>query len=429
MEETVSEPGPNADAARDSHSQRLTGCIDQDAFGKQDAAAVTAPFRLVFESSSQNRYHDSETHREAANSSDRERYQSHQDQSKGLRIVGEDSEHSAGDEPWREFLAFSAGASSRAAYTDTSHYNIEHGPDVGEADPYEPIGVDDCLRLLHTTLGLSDESSAAPVPPMSLIAHASAMSTSIQKSSTETQQSPSASLRRITDLARRQATEASAPDDGDDMWKKFVFGDLSSSGPESAQEGFDENVQRESYKKTQVSSSQWSLAAGARTSSERQIRLPPTMSMQGLVLSGQGEEHELVAGEEYPTASMYNNAALSERSSPANSSPRGPNQVKSTAATCETSTQDEGSSPDPITIGNIHAAVERVRTGRARPKKIVFTKPAAFVGKASESHTMRIGSKQPTRKRLKTRRRQESDSVYDIPVSDEIDDEVEDIED
>lgn len=435
MLDIVPGPGLNTDASGGSLPQRLVECVGLGDFGIQQAAAATAPFRLVFESSSQNRHHDSEMHEQAAHSLDRDHYQSHQDQPEDTSIVEEGFGHFVGDEPWKAFLPLSAAAPSRIMHTGTSYYNTRHGRDIEEAGPYEATDIDGRLRSLHATLGSSDESSTAPVQAISTVAHVSAPSTNTQKSRTETQQSTSASLRQITDLTRKQAREPSAPDNGDDAWRKFVFGDVSSSRPDSALESSVGDIEPAPCKKAQVSSSQWSLAAGERTSSDRQTRVPqimaeePHRSSQGSVLSGQSEGHGSAAGEEYPTASMYNNAALSEGSSVANSSPRRRKQVKSTAATYQTSTQDEHSSPDPLAISNIHAAVESVRTGRARPKKIVFTKPAAFIGNGSESHTVRIGSKKLTGRRTKVRRRQTPDSIYDIPLSNEIDNEVDMIED
>lgn len=420
--------------------------LSVEASGSQDATVLAEPFRLVFDSSSQNRHHDSETHRETSAPLERQRHQRQPGHLPALGIIEEshDSEQAVDDQPWRKLLALSASASSRATHTDVSRPRTRRGTrieGVEEPHPDDSTDIDDCLRSLHATLGSSEVATAPPVRTMPTTAHVPAPSTNFQESTTETQQSPSASLRQLADLARKPPVEALAPSDGEDAWKRFVFGHVNSSSPESGQGGSLGDTPREIHGKAQHSSSEWSLAVGGRTSSDQthlcQLGLvEPRPSSGDSVVPHRGENHEVTVGEERLSASMYNNAGLSEGSSPGRSSFRKPKQVKSTAATYRTSTQDEDEdSPDPLTssnapaIGNIHAAARLTPSGRARPKKIVFTKPAAFVGIPTEVQTMHIGRNRTIKKRSATRRRRkDSPSVYDIPMSDEIDDDVENVE-
>lgn len=375
----------------------------QKSRNEEEPVPVTTSFRLAFKSSSPAVMPQAQTDKRLHVST--HSYEQNTDRTqRGAEQVTDRRLHTIDDGGWRRLLELA---------TDSPSHTSNENPSL--------VG-DNCTDSLPATFGRGASRCSQSISRLS----------DVESAACE-QQSPSTSFQRILDLEKKPFPQALTRDDENELWRKFVFGNGSSSraGTDPVSESPTDRVPHKSLASSLAVELPKSLILTVPTASDELSRMIVSDSVCAADISPD------LTGNSTSTSMVVNPPRSDDRES-CETTPhirqQGPNKSKAAAdgdsLIAHASTHVDSLSAADASVGASHQLEKQTEPSES-PRRIVFTKPPPFPGGSANNRTLHIGRNFSMNKKGRSEgKRQRTDlaSVYDFPVSDEVD-LVENIED
>lgn len=363
----------------------------------------TTGFRLVFMSSSPTVMPQARTDQRLHAST--YSYEQNTDRTlRGAEQARDKRVNTTDDVSWRRLLELG---------TDSSSHTSNENPSL--------VG-DNCTDSLPATLGCGASRCGQSIFRLS----------DVESAACE-QQSPSTSFQRILNLEKKPFPRVLTEDDENELWRKFVFGDGSSSRADTdpVSESPTDRVPHKPLASSLAVELPSSLILTVPTASDELSRM---IVSDGVCAADNSPD---LTGNSTSTSMVVDPPQSNDRKS-CETTPytrqQGPNKSKAAAdgdsLIVHASTHVDSLSAADASVGASDQLGKQNETSES-PRRIVFTKPPPFPGASVNNRTLHIGRNfSMNRKGRSEGKRQRTDlaSVYDFPVSDEVD-LVENIED